>query len=115
MLSIKEVYDRLKQKKADRREIKTSFKDALAGDSRYTDICEQIEVLKEQKKAIETEVLGRDMDQSRLEELNVDIKTDTELLADLALSLYVSGETVEITDEYNSKLVPSFKVTFKKS
>jgi hypothetical protein len=64
---------------------------------------------------IENEILAEIMDKARHEELSADIKTDADILTDLALNKYVAGENVEIVDEYNNRLVPQFKVMFKKA
>jgi len=50
----------------------------------------------------------------RFDELKIDIDTDTELLADIALNMYVKEELVEIIDEYENAWYPHFKVNFKK-
>lgn len=115
MQSIHEIYSRLKLKKAERKDLKTSFQDALKNHARYQQVLEEMMKLKIEKKAIENEILATEMDKAKLEELNLDIKTDTELISDLALTMYVSGEPVEITDDYNVRWVPAFRVTFKKS
>jgi len=115
MPKLDEVHNRLVTKKKQRREIKGSMQDELRNNASYMKICEEIEALKEKKKSIENEVFAREVDKARLEELKVDIASDTVLLADIALNMYVNQEPVEITDEYNSKWVPVFKVQFKKS
>ncbi len=115
MQSIHEIYSRLKLKKAERKDLKTSFQDALKNHTRYQQVIDEMMKLRIEKKAIENEILATEMDKAKLEELNMDIKTDSELISDLALTMYVSGEPVEITDDYNVRWVPAFKVTFKKS
>ncbi len=114
MQSLHEIYTRLKLKKAERKDLKTSFQDALRTHDRYQELIEEITKLKAEKKSIENEILSREMDKAKLEELNLDIKTDHELISDIALTMYVSGEPVEIVDDFNTKWVPAFKVTFKK-
>ena len=115
MQSIHEIYSRLKLKKAERKDLKTSFQDALRSNDRYQQILDDMAKLKAEKKAIENETLAHEMDKAKLEELNLDIKTDTELISDVALTMYVSGEVVEILDEYSNKWVPMFRVSFKKN
>ncbi len=114
MQSLADIYQRLVMTKRQRKDLMTSFKDALASNARYKEITDQIAELRLQKKAIENEVLSVEIDKARLEELKQDIKTDTEALADIALTMYVSGEPVEITDDTNTKWSPVFRVTFKK-
>jgi uncharacterized protein involved in exopolysaccharide biosynthesis len=115
MPKLEEVHGRLVTNRKQRREIRSSMQDELRNNAPYMEVCEQIETLKEKKKGIENEVFAREVDKARLEELKVDIASDTVLLADIALNMYVNQEPVEIIDEYNTKLVPVFKVQFKKS
>lgn len=115
MPKLEEVHKRLQQNKKDRREIKQSFTDALRSNARYMEIIEKIDALKAEKQSIENEAKARDLDQAKLEELKVDIQSDTVLLADIALNMYVQQEPVEIVDDINNRWVPVFAVRFKKS
>lgn len=115
MMSIHEIYSRLKLKKAERKDLKTTFQDALKNNKRYQEILDEMMKLRIEKKAIENEILATEIDKAKLEELNLDIKTDSELISDVALTMYVQGEPVEITDDFNVRWVPAFRVTFKKS
>jgi hypothetical protein len=115
MLSLEEVFSRFMQSKKELRDLKRSYKDALHNSQQYQELLDQQAELKVKKKMIENEILTEIMDKARHEELSVGIKTDAELLSDIALNKYVAGENVEIVDEYNNRLVPQFKVIFKKS
>jgi len=115
MPKLDEVHGRLQQKKKQKREITRSFQDELRSNARYMEILEKIEALKAEKKSIENEARARDLDVAKLDELKVDIQSDTILLADIALNMYVQQLPVEILDELNAKWVPVFKVSFKKS
>ncbi len=115
MPTLQELHQRLQEKKSQRKEIKESFQDQLRNNQRYLKIVEEMEKLRSEKKAIENEILNKDVDVERLEELSADIKTDIILLADVALNMYVSNQTVEIVDEYNARWVPLFSVRFKKN
>ncbi|MCR4311649.1 MAG: hypothetical protein NUV56_00025 [Candidatus Uhrbacteria bacterium] len=114
MPTLHELHQRLQEKKSQRRDIKQSFQDILRNNKRYLEIVEEMEKLRSEKKAIENDVLNKDVDVDRLEELASDIKTDVILLADVALNMYVTNQTVEIVDEYNARWVPVFAVRFKK-
>lgn len=114
MPTLHEIHNRLQEKKSQRREIKQSFQDMLRNNARYMEIVEEIQKLRAEKKGIENEILNKDIDADRLEELGNDIKTDVILLADVALNMYVSNQTVEIVDEQNARWVPVFAVRFKK-
>lgn len=115
MQSLTDVHKRLQMKKKQRREITSSFQDELRSNARYMEILEKIEELKAEKKSIENEARARDMDVAKLDELKVDIQSDTILLADIALNLYVQQMPVEIVDDVNARWVPVFGVRFKKS
>ncbi len=115
MPTLQEIHSRLQEKKKERREIKQSFQDQLRNHARYTEIVDEMDRLRAEKKGIENEILSRDVDADRLEELKVDIATDGILLADVALNMYVANQTVEIVDDQNARWLPLFTVRFKKS
>lgn len=115
MQSLQDIHTRLQMKKKERRELKQSFQDELRNSQRYTEILEEMEKLRAEKRAIENEVRARELDAAKLDELKVDIQSDTVLLADIALTMYVQQEQVEIVDDLNIRWVPAFSVRFKKS
>lgn len=112
-ITLHEVHARLKQKKSQRRDMNKMFQDQLSVHPRYQEILEEITKLREEKKAIENEIRGP-ADTQELEALKMDIRGDHELLADIALNLYIANEPVEILDEYNVRWVPVFAVRFKR-
>jgi len=115
MPNLEEVYRRMQDKKRERREIDRAFKDELAQHSRYPQLLEELQKLREEKKSIESQIYAAaGADAVKLDVLKLDIKTDREMLSDLALNLYAEGQKVEIVDENNTRWVPSFAVTFKK-
>ncbi|MFZ2681997.1 MAG: hypothetical protein WAZ14_02810 [Patescibacteria group bacterium] len=114
MKDLTEVYNRLKMKKAERKDLRTSIQDELKNDKRYQDLIEKINELKIEKKSIENEIMSRELDRAKLEELNLDIKTDVEMLTDITLNMFLAQEPVEIVDEVNNKWTPVFAVRFRK-
>lgn len=112
-ITLNEVHTRLKEKKAKRREMNGIVNDQLSVHPRYQEIVEEITKLREEKKGIENEIRGP-ADQQELEALKADIRGDLEMLADIALNLYIANEPVEILDEYNVRWVPVFAVRFKR-
>ncbi len=115
MPSLEEVHGRLRVKAREKSELQKAFKDELANNPRYQQIAEQLKVLKEEKKSIENQVwAASSADAQKLDLLSLDIKSDREMLSELALNMYVKGETVQIVDEYNARWVPKFAVSFKK-
>ncbi|PJE77251.1 hypothetical protein COV05_00155 [Candidatus Uhrbacteria bacterium CG10_big_fil_rev_8_21_14_0_10_48_16] len=115
MPKLEEIYHRLEANKKRRKEINKMLKDELTHSSRYQEIVEEMQTLREEKKGIEQNVRAGNSDASDLDEIKIEIQTDQELLADMALNMYVKNETVEIKDEYDQTWYPVFKVNFKKS
>lgn len=115
MPQLDEIYKRIQENKNRQKEIRKMMKDELAHQSRYQEILDEMKTLREEKKGIEQNVRAQSADFEELEELKIEIQTDQELLADVALNMYVKEETVEIVDEYDQTWHPVFKVQFKKS
>jgi hypothetical protein len=115
MPDIQEIFDRIREKKGEKKKINESFRDALAGSKPYQDVIEEVKRLKEKKKSMENEIKREfEKDLEKLDEIKIDIQTDNILLSDLALNALVKGETVEIKDEYDTKYEPVFNVKFRK-
>lgn len=114
MNKLEEVYKSLEENKKKRREIAKMYKDELVNNQRHEEINEQLKELREEKKSIENQIKAGSKDFQELDDLALEIRSETELLSDLALNMYMKNQTVEITDEYDNKLLPIFKVTFKK-
>ena len=116
MLSLKEVHRRLEEKKKETSEIKKMFKDSLAHDARYQELLEELKKLKEEKKSIENNAWAQSShDADRLDLLKLDIKSDREVLSDIALNMYVAGQKVEIVDDVaQTRWIPQFSVRFTK-
>ena len=115
MPNLEDIYHRLEANKKRRKEINKMFRDELAHSSRYKEITEEMQVLREEKKGIEQQVRSAQTESQELEDIKMEIQTDQELLADMTLNMYVKNETVEIKDEYDQTWYPVFKVNFKKS
>lgn len=89
-------------------------KDELAQNERYQEILEEMENLRTEKKTIEITVKESSPNEAaRIDELAVEIKSNEELLSDLAFNLLMANETVEIEHEEN-RYTPKFTVRFKK-
>lgn len=115
MPSLNEVYVRLQKAKKEKAEISKMLKGELQANARYVELGEEMKNLRDEKRRIENEVRNfSKADVEKLEGLKADIQTDTELLADQALNMYVKGETVEIVDEDESHWYPQFSVRFKR-
>lgn len=116
MQDLQEVFNRIRETKQKQREIKKMYKDALNASHEYKDIVEKLENLKIRKKQIETELKEDSMnDFKQLDAYKMHVKTDNELLSDLAFNKLVAGETVEIKDADDNRYEPQFTVRFKKA
>jgi predicted nuclease with TOPRIM domain len=115
MANLEEVYTRLSINKKKASELRKMLQDELAHNARYGELKDQVKVLKEEMKSLENEVkLNSKAELDQLEDLKEEIKTDLELISDIALNMYINDQSVEIVDEYNNKWFPQFKVSFKK-
>jgi len=115
MPSLEEMHHRIKAKKRERSEISRMFKDELAQNERYQEIVEEMKKLREEKKSIENQSYAMAVkDAEKMDLLRLDIKSDQEMLSDIAINLYTEGKTVEIIDENNIRWVPAFNVRFTK-
>jgi len=105
----------IRTKKNRKKELSKSFKDELAQHERYTALKEEMDTLKAEKKSIENSVReGSPKESAELEDLSTEIKADEELLSDMAMSLIMKNESVELVDENQSRYVPVLSVKFKK-
>jgi len=115
MQDLQEVFNRIQESKQSQKEIRTMYKDALTQNGEYQEIQENMKSLREKKKRIETAIKEQFAGEiTKLEDLKIDIESDMEMLADIALTKYTKGETVGVTDKNNVEYAPVFKVLFKK-
>lgn len=115
MANLEEVYHRIRDKKRQRAEIQRMFKDELAGEPRYQEVVDKMKALRDEKKSIENAAYARaSKDAEKLDLLKLDIKSDQEMLSDIAINMYTKGESVEVVDEFNTRWVPNFNVRFVK-
>lgn len=115
MQDIQEIFDRIQVAKKQQKDIRKMYKDALDGVVEYQEIQEKMKSLREKKKRIETTIKEQFASEiTKLEDLKIDIESDTEILTDVAMSKIMKGETVEIKDKDSNEYEPVFKVNFKK-
>lgn len=116
MADLKEVFGRIKETKQKQKEIRRMYKDALTQNMEYEKLIEQLDTLKARKKEIENDIKSEmEGDIQKLDAYRMHIKTDQEMMSDLAINQLMSGETVELVDENDQKYEPIFSVRFKKS
>jgi predicted phage-related endonuclease len=116
MLNIQEVFIKIREMKKEQKDLRDMYKDAIAQADKYEEIVEEIKVLREKKKEIETRIqseLGRAWE--KFEDLKVEMDAQKEMLSDIALTTLMKGETVVVKDEFENAYEPNWKVSFKKS
>ena len=112
---LKEVYQRVQQNKKLLKELKRSARDVLDTHQPYVEANEAIKQKKKELKALEIQLMATNMvDLDEINNLKIDVKTDEEMLKDLALTLLMKNEKVELVDNYDNKFIPELRVAFKK-
>jgi len=114
MQSLEQVYLRLQKSKAKRREFSKMIRDELSQDESYRKLTEEMQNLRDQRKSIENDIKAHTASPQELDELKIEIQTDQELLADIALNMITDNKQVEILDEHDQRWVPLFAVKFVK-
>ena len=116
MPDLKDILQRVRAKKQEKKKLSDVFRDALDQSTPYQKVMEQMKDLKAKKLQLESEIY-RDFvrEREKLDQMKDDIKTDQQLMSDMALSKLMKGENIEIVDENDTKYQPQFKVSFKKS
>ncbi len=112
---VEDIFKRLQEYKQQQRELKRTYRDVLANDAAYQEAKEEFEAVKLKKKKIEVAIqqdLKSEFDQ--LEGLKLNIASDNQLLSDLALTQYLKGESIDLTDENQVAYEPVFSVRFKR-
>lgn len=106
----------MRAKRDEKKKVNEIFRDVLAQSAPYQEALDELKASRAKKMQIEHDLRGQfAQEMEQLERLSLDLKTDAEVLSDMALTKLMKGETVEIVDENDVKFEPVFKVTFKKS
>lgn len=112
---LQEIHNELREMRDERKKLKQTLKDELTHQPRHAELVEEILVLKTEKSQIEGHVReAAPKDAQRIDDLDAEIKASEELMSDMALSLIMKNESVELQDKYENKYVPLIKVAFKK-
>ena len=115
MPTVQEIFTKVQAAKKKQKDLKSAYSDALKTSLEYQEIGDKLKALREKKKQIELttkEQFKHEM--TELEDITIDIASDMEMMADLALNQLMKGETIMLKDEYNNEYEPVFKVNFKK-
>lgn len=115
MKNLQDIFNEIKSKQKQQKEISQIYRDALVCSEKYQEVKEKLNILKEKKKAIEQAIKDDfSSELTKLEDLKLDLKTDKEMLSDIALTNLMKGQTVQVTDSDNNEYEPTFSVNFKK-
>jgi hypothetical protein len=116
MKDLKDVYHKMQDKKHQKSELGKMIRDALSVNQQHKELTEEIKRLRDKKKGIENQVVSECLtDVQQLDTLKLEIAAASELLSDIALTMYANHETVEIVDEERGvRLTPVFSVKFQK-
>lgn len=110
------VFKRIQENKKEQRDLKSMYRDALSTDSAYQKVLDELEDLKIKKKQLENSVKSSFKEEfDKLEGLKLNIASDNQLLSDLALNQFISGELIKLVDDNQVEYEPIFTVKFKKT
>ena len=115
MQNIQEVFNRIQEAKKKKKDLEEAYKDALSTSLEHKEIKEKVQTLQARKKQIEITIKEQFSGElTKIDDLKIDIASDTEMLTDIAMTQLMKGETVEVKDQYDNEYEPTFKVNFKK-
>ena len=116
MANIQQIFDRIQETKKEQKDLKSMYRDALSNSTSLQNIIDELKDMRLKKKEIEDSIkLDFSKELERLDTLKLDIENDSMLLSDAALTKVMKGEIIELTDQYENKYEPIFKVQFKKA
>lgn len=115
MKDIQATFNTIQEKKQELKKLRSVYKDVLAQSDQYEAINEKLQELREVKKSIEQaaqDEMGGDW--ARFEQLKENIKSDQEMISDIAMTKIMQGEGVVLKDVEDNEYEPVFSVRFKK-
>lgn len=116
MHDLPSVLQRIRKLKKEVKELNQIVKDSFAASQAYQKITDEMKEVKAKKVRYENEIRQECSEEiEKINRLKQSLKGDQQLLSDLALTKFMKGETIEITDENDTKYEPVFKVSFKKT
>jgi hypothetical protein len=115
MKNIQEVFNEIQDLKRKCKEIGREYHDVLFQADGYEDLKEEMGKLRDKKKLIETGVQAEMKSQyEELEKIKTEIGNLEQMLTDIAMSTLMKGENINITDQYDAKYEPIYKIAFKR-
>jgi chromosome segregation ATPase len=115
MAHLQEIFDRIKEAQKEKREISEAYRDVLNNSEAYQNTLDDLKKLKEKKINIEKRIQEECRSEfTKMENLQKEINDHQQRMSDLAITKLMQKEKIEITDGYDNKYEPVFKVSFKK-
>ncbi|MCX6780370.1 MAG: hypothetical protein NT034_04330 [Candidatus Magasanikbacteria bacterium] len=116
MQDLQQIFNHIQEIKKKQKDIKAAYRDALAASSEYKNLTDKSKELRARKKEIEMSVKSDFSGEfQKLDDYKIDLESDMTMLSDAAMTKLMKGETVQVTDEYNTNYEPVFSVKFKKA
>ncbi len=110
------VFNETDKKRNRLRELKAMIKEQLEGKQEFQEIKETSESLRARKKALKLAINDDNKTEcEEIERLETDIKSQKQLISDVAIKDYVAGKEIKVTDSYGNILEPVFSVKFVKT
>jgi len=115
MKSVQDIFDRLQEKKNQVKVVRQKYKEELSSSTEHQRIVDEMQKLREKKKKYEKSIREQSGAAfSKLDELALAIRQDTQMLSDVALTSIMKGERVEVKDNH-SEFEPVFTVRFRRA
>ena len=116
MNDLPSLMKRIRATKQERKELNLVVRDTLGASGAYQKMGDELKELRLKKQRLEREIKQECAQEiEKAEKLAQSLKADTQLMTDLALTKFMKGETIDITDENDVKYEPVFKVSFKRT
>ncbi len=113
---IKELHNEILASEKKKKEIMTVIKEAYQKSKEFEELMEQMKTFRARKKQIEEGIRKEySAEFNSLDDLKTDIKDSKMVLSDLIWNELIKNNSVEVTDQYDNKLVPQVIVTLKKA
>lgn len=110
------VFSETDKKRNRLRELKAAIKEQLESKQEFQEIKETSESLRARKKALKLAVDDDNKTEcEEIERLEIDIKSQKQLISDVAIKDYLAGKEIKVTDNYGNVLEPVFSVKFVKT
>ncbi|MFA5248685.1 MAG: hypothetical protein WC415_05775 [Patescibacteria group bacterium] len=115
MSNIQETFDRIQKAKAEQKELKAMYRDALSNSASYQKTLDEYSILRDEKKKRENDIKEEFKGEfDKLEVIKNELMNDGQVLSDMIMAKVAKGEKIEIKDAYETQYEPIFKVVLKK-